>query len=378
MNKEDYYSILGVSKSASDMDIKKAYKKLAMKYHPDRNPGDKSAEEKFKKIGEAYEVLSDSSKRQVYDQYGHSGFSGYSSDTYSNSTSHFRDIFGDIFGNIFGEKSRTRNKSYSQRGADLLHVIKIDLESAARGIKTTFKINTLIICDKCDGSGAKNKTSFVKCNRCDGYGQIKIEQGFITIQQTCNKCNGTGSLVKEACQFCYGKGRVKSEKILSTKIPAGINDDDKIRLSGEGEAGLNGGSPGDLYVQVKINKHDIFTRKNSDLFCELPISFFKAVFGGEVEIPSLYGKIKIKIPKETQTNKVFRIKNKGIKGLRDISIGDLFCKVIIETPINLSDKQLILLKDFDDLITVKNKPMESKWISSFNDFFKRMGSNFQE
>ena len=371
MNKEDYYSILGVDKSVSDMDIKKAYKKLAMKYHPDRNPGDKSSEEKFKKIGEAYEVLSDPNKRQIYDQHGHSGFN-QASNTYSNSTSHFRDIFGDIF----GDNIKTgRSRSYSQRGSDLLHVIKIDLEKAAKGSFTTFSIDKFIICEKCDGIGAKNKSSFINCNRCNGSGNIKIEQGFISIQQVCNKCNGKGKIIKENCQTCHGKGRVKSEKMLSAKIPAGINDNDKIRLTGEGEAGLNGGPSGDLYIQVKVKKHDIFTRHDYNLYCDIPISFYKSVLGGEIEVPSLYGKIKIKIPKETQTNKVFRIKSKGIKALREAHFGDLFCKVVVETPVNLDEKQFKLLSEFDKTVTFENKPLEHKWINSFSEFLKRLLSD---
>lgn len=371
MNKDDYYSILGIQKSASDMEIKKAYKKLAMKYHPDRNPGDKTAEEKFKKVGEAYEILSDSGKRQIYDQYGHSGFN-YESNSYSQTTSHFTDIFSDIFGDIFGDQPQTRNKNYAQRGADLLHSIKIDLEDAANGTQTTFNIATLIKCNKCDGTGAKNSSAYTKCNKCDGKGQTKIQQGFITIQQTCNKCNGQGTIIKELCDICYGKGRVQSEKTLSTKIPPGINDNDKIRLTGEGEAGKNGGETGDLYIQIKINKHEIFMRNDSDLYCELPISFAKATLGGDIEIPSLKGKIKIRLPKETQTNKVFRIKNKGIKNLKSSSYGDLYCKIIIETPIDLNIEQINLLSKFDCSINHKNKPKEIAWVNLTKNFFKNL------
>lgn len=371
MNKEDYYSILGIDRNASDMEVKKAYKKLAMKYHPDRNSGDKKAEEHFKKVGEAYEVLSDPSKRQIYDQYGHSGFS-QTSNTYSNTTTHFTDIFGDIFGDLFGEQvSATKNKAYSQRGNDLLHVLKIDLEDAANGLQSTFKINTQITCLKCNGSGAKDKNSFVKCNKCNGYGQIRLQQGFITIQQTCDKCNGQGSSIKEICQNCSGKGRVKSEKTISAKIPAGINDNDKIKLNEEGEAGKNGGPSGDLYIQIKIKKHDIFTRKDADLYCDIPITFCMATLGGDLEIPSLTGSIKIKIPKETQTNKIFRIKNKGIKNLRSNSYGDLFCKIIIETPIELNDEQIKLLQNFDSSIKNANIPRTNDWINLVKIFLTK-------
>jgi molecular chaperone DnaJ len=360
MNKEDYYFILGVDKSASDMEIKKAYKKLAMKYHPDRNSADKEAEAKFKKIGEAYEFLSDSKKREIYDQYGHSGFD-YSSNSQSNSASHFTDIFNDIFGDIFGEHGTSSSKSYAQKGADLLHIIKLDLEDAALGVKTTFQVNTYIICSECNGNGAKSSSSFVKCSRCDGHGRLKIQQGFITIQQTCNKCNGQGSIIKEACSKCYGKGRIKSEKTLSTKVPVGINDNDKIRLSGEGEVGKNGGQPGDLYIQIKIKKHDIFVRKESNIYCDIPISLETAILGGEIEIPNLTGKIKIKIPKDTQTNKVFRIKNKGIKNLHDSYYGDLFCKVVVETPINLTLTQVKLFNVFYSSINCDNIPKLEQW-----------------
>lgn len=368
MNKEDYYKILGLERNANDMEVKKAYKKLAMKYHPDRNPGDKKAEENFKQVSEAYEVLSDQNKRQIYDQYGHSGFNN-TSNTYSNSTSHFTDIFGDIFSDLFGESNNSsKNKSYSQRGDDLLHILKIELEDAANGLQTTFKLNTQIICNKCNGSGAKNKNSFIKCNKCNGYGQIRLQQGFLTIQQTCDKCNGQGSYVKEVCSDCLGKGRIKSEKIISAKIPAGINDNDKIKLNEEGEVGKNGGPSGDLYIQIKIKKHDIFNRKDSDLYCDVPITFNIAVLGGEIEVPSLTGNIKIKIPKETQTNKIFRIKNKGIKNLRNNSYGDLFCKIIIETPIELNDGQIKILKEFESSVKKNNIPKITLWESVINKF----------
>ncbi len=371
MNKEDYYQILGIDRSANDMEVKKAYKKLAMKYHPDRNANDKTAEMQFKKIGEAYEVLSNSEKRQIYDQYGHSGFGNASSS--SNSTSHLTDIFSDIFGDIFGSQtSFYKDRQYSSRGSDLLHIIHTDLENAADGFEAIFKIDTFVSCKKCKSSGAKNSSSFIKCNKCNGYGQIKIQQGFINIQQICNKCSGQGSIIKEICNICYGKGRVKTKKILSTKIPAGINDNDKIRLNGEGEAAESGGISGDLYIQVKIKKHDVFTRINSNLYCELPVSFLKATLGGDLDVPSLKGKIKIKLPKETQTNKTFRLKDKGIKNLRDYNNGDLFCKVIIETPVNLNVEQMKLLKLFENSLQNENKPKEIRWITLTREFLNKI------
>lgn len=371
MNKEDYYKILGIDRNANDMEVKKAYKRLAMKYHPDRNPGDKKAEENFKKVGEAYETLSDSNKRQIYDQYGHSGFN-QNTNAYSNATSHFTDIFDDLFGNLFGENINTqKNKNYSQRGDDLLHVLKIELEDAANGLQATFKINTQVSCEKCNGLGAKDKNSFIKCTKCNGQGQIRIQQAFLTIRQTCDKCNGQGSYIKEICQICYGKGRIKAERTISAKIPAGINDNDKIKLSEEGEIGKNGGQAGDLYIQVKIKKHDIFIRKDNDLYCDVPISFNIAVLGGEIEVPSLTGNIKIKIPQETQTNKIFRIKNKGIKHLKSSSYGDLFCKIIIETPIELNEIQIKLLKDFDNSITKSNTPKLNLWKDLIKNFLNK-------
>lgn len=371
MNKEDYYNLLGIDRNANDMEVKKAYKKMAMKYHPDRNPGDKKAEENFKKVGEAYEILSDPSKRQIYDQYGHSGFNN-TSNAYSNSTSHFTDIFGDIFGDLFGDNNATsKNKSYSHRGNDLLHILKIELEDAANGLESTFKINTQISCEKCNGSGAKDKSSFIKCNKCNGYGQIRLQQGFLTIQQTCDKCNGQGSYIKEICSNCYGKGRIKSEKNISAKIPAGINDNDKIKLSEEGEIGKNGGPAGDLYIQIKIKKHDIFTRKESDLYCDIPITFNTAILGGEIEVPCLTGSIKIKIPKETQTNKVFRIKNKGIKNLRNNSYGDLFCKITIETPVDLTETQIKILTEFETTVKNANFPKITSWQTLLKNFINK-------
>ena len=367
MNKEDYYSILGVQRNATEAEIKKSYKKLAMKYHPDRNPGDKNTEDKFKQVGEAYEVLSNSEKRNIYDQYGHDAVNQGSA---AYSTSHFTDIFGSIFGDIFGEynyKKQTRNSSI--RGSDLLHIITLDFEDAANGIKVKFNINKLTICNNCNGTGAKDESSILTCKNCNGYGQTRIQQGFFTIQQKCYKCNGNGTIIKEGCKNCLSTGRIKEEKVISTKIPPGIDEGDKIKIKNEGEAGLNNGPCGDLYIQIKINEHEIFTRKKNDIYCEIPISFTKAALGGEIEIPTLQGKIKIKIPMETQTNKTFRLKNKGIKNIRGSDYGDLFCKVIVETPINLNEKQIDLLSKLEDSIK-ENKNCNPKTISWTNSVKK--------
>lgn len=366
MIKEDYYSILGITRSADDTEIKKAYKKMAMKYHPDRNPGDKTAESKFKLVGEAYEVLSDPEKKRNYDQYGHSN--NHFSENFSQSSAHFSDIFSEMFGDLFGATKR----SLAERGSDLLHDIKIDLESAANGTKVTFNINTLIKCKKCSGSGAKNNTSFTKCFKCEGTGKNKTNQGFVTIQQTCKKCFGQGTVIKEICENCQGQGRFESEKILSIKIPQGVNEGDRIKIIGEGEAGKNGGDPGDLYVYIEIKKHEIFTRNNIDLYCELPINFYKAVVGGDTEIPSINGVVKIKLPKEIQTNKTFRVRGKGIKKLNSEEYGDLFCKVIIETPINISEEQKEMLIKFNNSIKDENKPKETSWTNLVKNFLNKM------
>ncbi len=361
MNGEDYYYILGITNSASDLEIKKAYRRLAMKYHPDRNPGDKESEQKFKKISEAYEVLSDPQKKQKYDQYGHTAFD--QDGVYPNKTSHFTDIFNDIFGNVFHEQGEfVKDKYYSaSKGSDLLHVVKINLENAANGFTANFKINTFKRCEKCKGTGARSASSIEECGSCNGRGEIKIQQGFIAMQQTCYKCLGRGFFIKEKCIPCNGKGRKRAEKNISTKIPPGIDDDDKIKIKGEGEAAEHAGQSGDLYIQIKIKKHDIFVRENSDLHCELPVSFTKATLGGEVEIPSLKGKILIKLPKETQTNKIFRLKSKGLKSLRHTGCGDLYCKIIVETPINLNEKQMKILIEFDKNVNYRNKPKETYW-----------------
>ncbi|MEK7680127.1 MAG: molecular chaperone DnaJ, partial [Deltaproteobacteria bacterium] len=370
MNKEDYYSILGVSKESSETEIKKAYKKLAMKYHPDRNPNDKNSEEKFKQVGEAYEVLSNQEKRTAYDQHGHDGVNY----NFSYGTSHFTDIFGTIFGDIFGEYAYKKQTKTSIRGSDLLHIIKLDFEDAVSGTKIKFNITKLVTCTVCNGSGAKDKSSIVTCMSCNGYGQTRIQQGFFTIQQKCHRCKGIGTIIKDGCKKCFSSGRIEEEKIISTKIPAGIDDGDKIKIKNEGEVGINGGPPGDLYIQIKVNEHEIFGRKKMDLYCEVPISFTKAALGGKIEIPTLQGKIEIKIPSETQTNKTFNLKEKGIKNLRGSDFGDLFCKVIVETPVNLNNLQIDLLNKLEDSIK-ENKncnPKTTSWINSVKKIFDKM------
>ena len=370
MSKRDYYEVLGVAKNASDDDIKKAYRKLAMKFHPDRNPDDKGAEEKFKEAKQAYEVLSDSDKRAAYDQFGHAGVDGqagmggggFGSGGFSDA---FSDIFGDIFG---GGGAGRRDRVY--RGADLRYNLEIELEEAARGTETKIRIPTLEVCGTCHGSGAKPGTQPTTCATCGGHGQVRIQQGFFSVQQTCPRCGGTGKMIADPCPSCHGEGRVKKHKTLSVKIPAGVDSGDRIRLGGEGEAGVNGGPPGDLYVVIHLKEHPVFKRNGDDLHCEMPISFATAALGGEVEIPTLDGHAKIKIPPETQSGKVFRLRGKGIKGVRSHAPGDLMCHMQIETPVNLSERQRELLREFESLSPGRNNnPRAQSFMDKVKSFF---------
>jgi molecular chaperone DnaJ len=308
MAKRDYYEVLGVNRDAGDDELKKAYRKLAMKYHPDRNPDNPKAEEQFKEAKEAYEILSDTQKRAAYDQYGHAGVDP-SAGAGQGGFGNFADAFGDIFGDIFGGG---RGRSNVYRGADLRYNLEVSLEEAAHGTETKIRIPALEECETCHGSGAKPGTQPARCPTCGGHGQVRMQQGFFSIQQTCPKCHGTGKVVSNPCSSCSGAGRVRRHKTLSVKIPPGVDEGDRIRLSGEGEAGTNGGPAGDLYVVMHIRQHPVFTRDHNDLHCEMPISITTAALGGEIEIPTLDGSAKIKIPIETQTGKIFRLRGKGI------------------------------------------------------------------
>jgi len=369
MAKRDYYEVLGVNKDASEEDVKKAYRKLAMKWHPDRNPDNPKAEEHFKESKEAYEVLSDAQKRTAYDQFGHAGVDPSAAAGAGAGFGGFADAFGDIFGDIFGGG---RGRSNVYRGADLRYNLEISLEDAARGTETRIRIPAMEECGTCHGSGAKPGTSPTTCPQCQGHGQVRMQQGFFSIQQTCPRCHGSGKIVASPCAACSGAGRIRQHKTLSVKIPAGVDEGDRIRLSGEGEAGVNGGPPGDLYVVMHLKPHPVFTRDHNDLHCEMPISYSIAALGGDIEIPTLDGYAKIKIPPGTQTGQMFRLRGKGIKGVRSSGHGDLICHVVVETPVNLTTRQKELLAEFE-AINVKDSgrhnPRAKSWMEKVKEFF---------
>lgn len=372
MSKRDYYEILGVNKDANDDEIKKAYRKLAMKFHPDRNPDNPKAEEHFKEAKEAYEMLSDASKRSAYDQYGHAGVDQQSGMGGAGGFGGgFADAFGDIFGDIFGGAGG-RGRSNVYRGADLRYNLEISLEEAARGTETKIRIPTMAECDICHGSGAKAGSKPETCPTCAGHGQVRMQQGFFSIQQACPKCHGSGKVIAHPCPTCQGSGRVKQYKTLAVKIPSGVDEGDRIRLSGEGEAGVNGGPPGDLYVVIQIRAHAVFQRDHNDLHCEMPISFTTAALGGEIEIPTLDGHAKIKIPAETQSGKVFRLRGKGIKGVRSNAHGDLMCHMVVETPVSLTERQKELLRELEILNEqdgARHNPRTKSWMDKMKQFF---------
>ncbi len=370
MSKRDYYEVLGVSKSADDKEIKKAYKRLAMKYHPDRTQGDKAMEEKFKEVQEAYEILSDEQKKAAYDQYGHAGVDPNRGGGAGGAD--FGDIFGDVFGDIFGG-GRRGGQSRAQRGADLRYNLEMSLEDAVRGKSVDIKVPTWVSCDSCDGSGAKKGTQAKSCPTCHGAGQVTMRQGFFAVQQTCPTCNGRGKIIPDPCTKCHGEGRVEKTKTLAVKIPAGVDTGDRIRLTGEGEAGMHGAPAGDLYVQVHVKDHPIFVRDGNNLACEVPISFSIAALGGEIDVPTLDGRVKLKIPAETQTEKMFRLRGKGVQSVRGGGVGDLVCKVVVETPVNLSDKQKDLLRQLDESwggeSEAKHRPKSKGFFDGVKKFF---------
>ncbi len=372
MAKRDYYEILGVNRDASDDEIKKAYRKLAMKHHPDRNPDNPKAEDQFKEAKNAYEILSDAQKRTAYDQYGHAGVEQQGMGGGPGGPGGFGDAFSDIFGDMFGGGRGGGGRSNVYRGADLRYNLEVSLEDAARGTETRIRIPTMEECSGCHGSGAKKGSEPKNCPTCGGHGQVRMQQGFFSIQQTCPKCHGTGRFIADPCVACHGAGRVKQHKTLSVKIPSGIDEGDRIRLSGEGEHGVNGGPPGDLYVQIHLKPHSVFQRDHDDLHCEMPISFAASALGGEIEIPTLDGAARLKIPAETQTGKVFRLRGKGIKGVRSIAHGDLLCHVVIETPVHLTERQKELLREFETINqqdSGKHSPRAQSWMDKVKGFF---------
>ena len=377
MAKRDYYEVLGVERGASEAELKKAYRRLAMKFHPDRNPDDKEAEEKFKEANEAYEILTDANKRAAYDQYGHAGVDpnmGGGAGGFGGG-GNFSDIFGDVFGDIFGGGGGGRGRSSVQRGSDLRYTMELDLEEAVRGTTVTIKVPTLVGCNSCDGSGAKKGTSPTTCTTCGGHGQVRMQQGFFAVQQTCPRCHGTGQMITDPCKSCHGQGRVEESKTLSVKVPPGVDNGDRIRLSGEGEAGVNGGPTGDLYVVVSVREHKIFQRDGKNLYCEVPISFADAALGGELEVPTLDGRVKLKIPEGTQTGKLFRLRGKGVVPVRGGSAGDLLCRVALETPVNLTKRQRELLGELRDTLQAdgsNQSPRAKSWFEGVRNFFEDM------
>ena len=372
MAKRDFYEVLGVERGASEAELKKAYRRLAMKYHPDRNPDDKAAEEKFKEANEAYEVLSDAAKRSAYDQFGHAGVDPQMGGGGGGpGGANFSDIFGDVFSDFFGGGGRGGQRGGAQRGSDLRYTLELDLEEAVRGTTVTIRVPTLVNCKPCDGSGAKKGTTPVTCTTCGGIGQVRMQQGFFSVQQTCPRCHGSGKMITDPCGSCHGHGRVEEHKTLSVKVPAGVDTGDRIRLSGEGEAGAMGGPAGDLYVVVNVREHAIFQRDGKHLYCEVPISFADAALGGELEVPTLDGRVKLKIPEGTQTGKMFRLRGKGVAPVRGGGAGDLMCKVAVETPVNLDKRQRELLDEFRKTLEgdSSHSPKANGWFEGVKRFF---------
>ena len=377
MAKRDYYEVLGVDKGASDKEIKKAYRRMAMKYHPDRNPDDKDAEEHFKEVNEAMEVLSDDQKKGAYDQYGHAGVDQNMGGAGGfGGGGNFSDVFGDVFGDIFGAGGAGGGRSSVQRGSDLRYQLDLSLEEAVKGANKKIKIPTLVGCNTCNGSGAKKGTKPTGCTTCGGVGQVRMQQGFFSVQQTCPDCRGNGKIIKDPCRDCHGEGRTQEYKTLSVKIPAGVDTGDRIRLAGEGEAGVNGGPAGDLYVQVAVADHSIFQRDGKHLYCDVPITFMDAALGGELEVPTLEGRVKLKIPAETQTGKLFRLRGKGVVPVRGGSAGDLMCRVTVETPIKLTERQKELLRELDSTFHKEGKqsPKKKSFFVGMKKFFDDMTS----
>ncbi len=375
-DKRDYYEALGVSKNADEAELKKAYRRLAMKYHPDRNEGDTKAEEKFKEAKEAHDILSDAQKRAAYDQFGHAGVNTSAAGGGASAGAGFGDIFDSVFGDIFGGGG-ARGGNRVHRGADLRYNLELSLEDAVAGTTVKIRIPKMVECTTCKGSGAKKGSSPVSCPTCAGHGQVRMQQGFFSVQQTCPQCRGQGKIISDPCGPCRGQGRVRDSKTISVKVPEGVDNGDRIRLSGEGEAGENNGPAGDLYVHISVKDHPIFVRDGTDLYCDVPISFAAVALGGELEVPTLDGKVKLKIPAETQSGKLFRLRSKGVRSVRNSSKGDLLCRVIVETPVKLNSTQKDLLKQFEESMQsggTKHSPQASSWVDGVKKFFDSMTS----
>jgi len=373
MAKRDYYEVLGVSRDAGEAELKKSYRRLAMTHHPDRNEGDQDSETKFKEAKEAFEILSDPRKRSAYDQFGHAGVDP-SAGGGGGGAAGFGDIFDTVFGDIFGSGgARGSNRAY--RGSDLRYDLALSLEDAVRGTEVKIRVPNLIDCAACKATGSRTGAAPKSCTTCGGVGQVRMQQGFFSVQQACPQCRGVGSTVSDPCSPCGGTGKTRGHKTISVKVPAGVDNGDRIRLSGEGETGQSGGPPGDLYVNVVVDEHPIFTREENNLYCEVPIDFVIAALGGELEVPTLKGRVILKIPAETQTGKMFRMRGKGVRSVRGGGIGDLICRVVVETPINLSKGQKDSLRDFGDSLageSKKHSPRADSWLGGVKKFFEEM------
>lgn len=375
MSKRDFYETLGVARNADEAELKRAYRRLAMKYHPDRNPNDHTAEARFKECKEAYEVLADPQKRAAYDQFGHAGVEGGAGGGfYSGGASGFADIFGDVFGDIFGGGGRRAAQVY--RGADVRFTLDLSLEEAVHGTEARIRVPTMTVCAACKGSGARAGSNPVICPTCAGHGQVRMQQGFFSIQQTCPNCRGSGRLIQQPCAECRGEGRSRSTRTLSVTIPAGVDEGDQIRMTGQGDAGENGGPSGDLYVQIRLKPHALFRREQDDLHCHVPVSFVTVALGGEIEAPTLEGPVMLKIPAETQTDKVFTIRGKGVKNVRTGHVGDLYCRIVVETPVKLSRAQRELLATFERSLREggeRHNPVERSWLDKLKGFLEARG-----
>ena len=377
MSKRDYYEILGCSKTASESELKKAFRSKAKELHPDRNSGNSAATEKFKKVNEAYDILKDPEKRAAYDRYGHAAFDGsmgggFSSGGSSNGdfASAFSDVFEDLFGDFMGGgNSRSNSSQRANRGADLRYNMQISLKHAFSGKKTNIDVPTSVSCDTCNGTGAQSGAAPTSCPTCSGIGKVRAQQGFFTVERTCPTCAGKGQIIKNPCRLCSGQGRVDKSKKLSVNIPPGVETGTRIRLAGEGEAGIRGGQPGDLYIFIEVEKHSIFEREGNDLFCRIPITMTTAALGGDLEAPTLDGgKTRVKIPQGSQNNKQLRLKGKGMPSIRGSSKGDLYIEILVETPVNLNAEQIQLLKQFENSCR-DNNPANKDFFSKVKNFW---------